>query len=192
MSPTIGKEGQIMNKCLSFNVLSLVTFIALGAFGGAWCQESGPLAKLPYKPFWVLMDTEGLPDGVEYTISFQVTAQNKPLPPPGLKVHLVTANKKIPVAVSEKGEMKLPKDKSLADANAEIVTNQPKGSMSMACGITFSGTQDFQKEDLVYRDVFEPLHILSKRLQMVKVLTGKAFDERLLSLSFEVNDGERE
>lgn len=175
-----------MTILCKFSVLAGILTLAAtaSAFGG----DDPALATLPYKQLWMLGNPDGLPKEFKSEISFRVTAAGKQLPPADLKIHIQSRDQKIPLQVSEKGEFRLPQKRAWADANAKIVTNQPKGSMAMTFGLSISGSKRFLSGKSEYRVFMAAVHAVKEISTPIAALTGQILDDRLFSARFQLKD----
>lgn len=178
------------NHCKAIGLIGL--FLLFGQLS-AFAQGGGEKGSLPFKPLHELMypDLREAPEGFVYEASIIVTASGKPLPPKDLELHLEVDDRRIPIGVSKEGVLRLPDNKEWAKEGVLIVSNQPKGSLTMSLDAKFSGTGDFgDRVDLRYRDVMRTVHFGIGIIRSASALMEQEMDRSAMKVWLQAEDFE--
>ena len=128
-----------MKTCKSFSVtLALVygVFIAASALG----EE---VATLPYRQLCHVMNLDflGDPTSLPREMTFTIASKRPSVRLTDIRLTLTTAHESHDIPISDIGTFELPVRKRLFDADAKLVSNQPKGTL-LSNGVPFFGIED--------------------------------------------------
>ena len=128
-----------MKTCKSFSVtLALVygVFIAASALG----EE---VATLPYRQLCHVMNLDflGDPTSLPREMTFTIASKRPSVKLSDIRLTLTTAHESHDIPISDIGTFELPVSKRLFDADAKLVSNQPKGTL-LSNGVPFVGIED--------------------------------------------------
>ena len=121
-----------------------------------------------------------LKSGVTYTVLSSVTGA----PVEGLELHVQLGDQTVPVPVTEDGVVQIPLNREWADANAMVVSNQPKGTLNLGVKLRMSGSLDVKNGVQKYRQLFLAADVILRVAEEMATAEGEMLPEEARDLDF--------
>jgi hypothetical protein len=151
-------------------ILAAICFVTASALG------AGTNAEIPYKTIDEICDGVSGIDQTKLAVTVQIGSTNKNVRPSDIVLKIQSASGVIPVEVSTNGQIvNFPHRKDLLRENPPVISNQPKGSLSLFVLLQFMVTnaQSFRYSRLA-DGVAEANKAIKTKAGMLSFLAPKA------------------
>jgi hypothetical protein len=98
-----------------------------------------------------------------------------------ISLTIQTEARQIPIAISKSGTFTLPFSEEMIARNPKIVSNQPKGTLSLECFVTQMCVPLGESGTLEYRDLMEPMIMLRT---LAAIIDGERKEDYPATISF--------
>jgi len=123
---------------------------------------------------------ENVKSAVTYTLISSVTGA----PVEGLELHVQLGDQTVPVPVTEDGVVQIPLNREWADANAMVVSNQPKGTLNLGVKLRISASLDVKNGVQKYRQLFLAADVILRVAEEMAKAEGETLPEEARDLDF--------